>query len=82
MSRTLVVKVGSSTVTTPAGETDEAVVGRLCDEIAGLRRDGRPGGGGDLGGHRRRLVGAGPRRPPSDRPGGAPGGLGRRASTG
>jgi glutamate 5-kinase len=40
VSRTLVVKIGSSTVTTSAGETDEAVVGRLCDEIAGLRRDG------------------------------------------
>ena len=46
-------------------QTDEAVVGRICDEIAGLRRRRAPGGRGDLGGHRRRLVGprpaAGPR---------------------
>jgi glutamate 5-kinase len=39
--RTLVVKIGSSTVTGPDGQTDEEVVGRLCDEIAVLRRDGR-----------------------------------------
>jgi len=38
--RTLVVKIGSSTVTGPGGETDEAVVGRICDEIAALRRGG------------------------------------------
>ena len=40
MSRTVVVKVGTSTVTEPGGETDVAVVGRLADEIAGLRAAG------------------------------------------
>ncbi len=37
---TLVVKVGSSSVTTPSGATDGEVVGRICGEIAGLRRHG------------------------------------------
>ncbi|MGH9093441.1 MAG: glutamate 5-kinase, partial [Acidimicrobiales bacterium] len=37
----IVVKVGSSTVTTPDGGTDTAVVDRLCDEIAALRGEGR-----------------------------------------
>ena len=36
----VVVKVGSSTVTTAAGEVDAAVVAELCAGIAGLRRDG------------------------------------------
>ncbi|HLN16075.1 MAG TPA: glutamate 5-kinase [Acidimicrobiales bacterium] len=36
VSRTLVVKVGSSSVTTEAGAVDGAVVGRLASEIAGL----------------------------------------------
>jgi glutamate 5-kinase len=34
--RTVVVKVGSSSVTTPDGEIDERVIGRLCAEIAEL----------------------------------------------
>ncbi|HMD45271.1 MAG TPA: glutamate 5-kinase, partial [Acidimicrobiales bacterium] len=37
---TLVVKVGSSSVTTPAGETDTVVVGHLSDQIAALRGAG------------------------------------------
>ncbi|MGH9089541.1 MAG: glutamate 5-kinase [Acidimicrobiales bacterium] len=36
----VVVKVGSSTVTTGGGDVEAGVVARLCDEIAGLRRDG------------------------------------------
>jgi glutamate 5-kinase len=36
----LVVKVGSSTVTTPDGEVDRDAVGRLCAEIAVQRRAG------------------------------------------
>jgi glutamate 5-kinase len=38
----LVVKVGSSTVTTPDGRVDADVVGRLCDEIARVRASGCP----------------------------------------
>ncbi|HEX3947642.1 MAG TPA: glutamate 5-kinase [Acidimicrobiales bacterium] len=42
MSRpTLVLKVGSSTVTGPGGQVDRKVVGRLCDEIAAQRQAGR-----------------------------------------
>lgn len=36
----LVVKVGSSTVTTGGGDVEPAAVARLGEEIAGLRRDG------------------------------------------
>lgn len=36
----VVVKVGSSTVTTGDGDVEGAVVARLCDQIAGLRRQG------------------------------------------
>jgi glutamate 5-kinase len=38
--RTIVVKVGSSSVTTAAGRTDAGVIGRICDEVAALRRAG------------------------------------------
>jgi len=38
--RTVVVKIGSSTVTTPDGGIDEVSVASLCDEIAGMRRSG------------------------------------------
>ena len=38
---TIVVKVGSSTVTTAGGEVDDEAVGRLCDEIAAQHRQGR-----------------------------------------
>ena len=34
--RTLVVKVGSSSVTTPGGQTDEELIGRICEELADL----------------------------------------------
>ncbi len=34
--RTVVVKVGTSTVTDPAGQTDARVVGRLTEEVAAL----------------------------------------------
>jgi glutamate 5-kinase len=40
MKRTLVVKIGTSTLTTPAGKTDESLVARISDEIAGLQREG------------------------------------------
>lgn len=36
----VVVKVGSSTVTTPEGEVDTEVVERLCAEVADVRRGG------------------------------------------
>jgi glutamate 5-kinase len=36
----IVVKVGSSTVTTATGEVDDVVVGRICDEIAAQRVSG------------------------------------------
>jgi glutamate 5-kinase len=38
--RTLVVKVGSSSVTTADGRTDEEVIGRIAGEIAGLHASG------------------------------------------
>ena len=40
LRRTVVVKVGSSSVTTPEGETDVWLVGRLCGELAALRAAG------------------------------------------
>ncbi len=40
--RPVVVKVGSSTVTTAGGRVDEAIVGRLCAEVAELLVRGRP----------------------------------------
>ncbi len=38
--RVIVVKLGSSSVTTPVGAPDHEVIGRLCTEIAGLRHEG------------------------------------------
>jgi glutamate 5-kinase len=38
--RTAVVKVGSSSVTTPEGATDAALVARLCGEMAAMRAAG------------------------------------------
>ena len=38
--RTVVVKIGSSSLTTEAGQVDGDVIGRLAGEIAGLRRAG------------------------------------------
>jgi glutamate 5-kinase len=38
--RTVVVKVGSSSVTTASGTTDVNLIGRICDEVAGLRQVG------------------------------------------
>jgi glutamate 5-kinase len=40
VKRPIVVKIGSSSVTTSGGEVDTAVMGRLCREIAGLRAGG------------------------------------------
>jgi glutamate 5-kinase len=37
----VVVKVGSSSVTTPEGEVNQALLGRLCGEVAALRLAGR-----------------------------------------
>lgn len=37
---TVVVKIGSSTVTAPSGDLDQAVVGSLCAELAALVADG------------------------------------------
>ena len=39
-ARTIVVKVGTSSVTTAAGRTDTDVIGRICDEVAALRTAG------------------------------------------
>src|SRR5580704_11169259 len=36
----VVVKVGSSSLTTQGGEIDAALINRLCEEIARLRREG------------------------------------------
>ncbi len=36
----VVAKIGTSSVTSPGGEVDSAAVGKLCDEVAGLRRNG------------------------------------------
>ncbi len=38
--RTLVVKVGSSSVTTPGGTVDHEVIGRLAEEVRSLRQGG------------------------------------------
>jgi glutamate 5-kinase len=38
---TVVIKVGSSSVTSSAGRADRALIGRLCTEIAAQRADGR-----------------------------------------
>ncbi len=40
MTRPIVVKIGSSSVTRPGGEVDAAVMGRLCGEIARLHAGG------------------------------------------
>ena len=39
-ARTVVVKIGSSSVTSPSGGVDEAAVGKVCAEIAQLRAAG------------------------------------------
>ena len=36
----VVVKIGSTSVTAPDGSIDTAAIGRLCDEVAGLRESG------------------------------------------
>lgn len=39
-AKTIVVKLGTTTVTEPSGEADRRTVGRLCGEIAALRSEG------------------------------------------
>ena len=36
----VIAKIGTSSVTASDGSVDTAVVGKLCSEVAGLRRDG------------------------------------------
>ena len=40
MARTLIVKIGSSSLTNEVGVIDEGAIARLCDEVAGLRNEG------------------------------------------
>ena len=41
MARTIVVKVGTSSITDDEGVIDRAMVAKLCDEVAALRATGR-----------------------------------------
>ena len=73
-ARRIVVKVGSSSLTTAAGGIDPARVRRLVDVLAARARPRRRGRPGLLGRHRRRAgaararAGARPGSPPSRRP--------------
>ena len=40
MARTVVVKVGTSSITDDEGVIDRALVAKLCDEVAVLHADG------------------------------------------
>ena len=65
----VVTKIGTSSITTDAGDIDEAAVAKFCAEAADLRAAGSPGRARDLGGDRRRAAGARlhRRRPPPRR---------------
>ena len=76
-ARTVVVKIGSSSVTTADGPGRRRAIDKLAAEVAEARADGPPGGGGHLGGHRRRLDHAGRGPAPTLGPG-HPAGRGRR----
>ncbi len=62
----------------PSGGVDAAAIDKLAAEVAQARAGGHPGGGGDLGGHRRRVDRLAPGPAAAHRPGHPPGGGRRR----